>query len=456
MPHPSAPHPDAAARIEPSLLPRLRAREPLLWPNPHARSMAAGAGALEPGFDIGAASARFERFRGLMRALFPALEPLEGAVASELRPLTRFAAALGGEGAWFLKGDHALPVAGSVKARGGFHEVLAHAERLALANGLLHPQQDPIALQAPEARAFFSRHTISVGSTGNLGLGIGLIAAGLGFQAEVHMSADAKAWKKQRLRDRGIRVVEHAGDFADALAGGRRRAEGDPLVHFVDDERSADLFLGYAVAARELAQQLAAIGRTPSPERPLFVHLPCGVGGSPGGITYGLKALFGDAVHAFFAEPVAAPCMLVQLSASGQGPLSVYDIGLDNRTDADGLAVAQASHLVAPLMRRRLGGVFTVRDEDLLRDVRRLQLSEQILLEPSAIAGARGPLHLMGSPEGRAYLQRHGLTSAMADATHVVWATGGALVPEAEHARCQALGERLLQEDAARGAQCAA
>lgn len=435
---------DAAARIDPTLLTRLREREPLLWVNPHAKSMAAGVDALDAGFDMASAASRFKRFRGLMRALFPALEPLEGRVESELLPLPRFSALLGGQGAWFLKGDHALPVAGSVKARGGFHEVLAHAERLATAHGLLQPGQDPIVLQQPAARAFFSRHTISVGSTGNLGLGIGLIAAGLGFQAEVHMSADAKEWKKRRLRDRGIRVVEHAGDFADALEGGRQRAATDPSVHFVDDERSADLFLGYAVAALELARQLDAIGRTPRRERPLFVHLPCGVGGSPGGITYGLKALFGDAVHTFFAEPVAAPCMLVQLSASGQGPLSVYDIGLDNRTDADGLAVAQASHLVAPMMKRRLGGVFTVRDDDLLRDVCRLQRTEGVLLEPSAIAAARGPLFLAQSEAGRAYLDAHGLRPDDPNATHVIWATGGSLVPAEEHARYQAKGAALL------------
>lgn len=174
------------------------------------------------------------------------------------------------------------------------------------------------------------------------------------------------------------------------------------------------------------------------------MHLPCGVGGSPGGITYGLKALFGDAVHTFFAEPVAAPCMLVQLSASGQGPLSVYDIGLDNRTDADGLAVAQASHLVAPMMKRRLGGVFTVRDDDLLRDVCRLQRTEGVLLEPSAIAAARGPLFLAQSEAGRAYLDAHGLRSDNPNATHVIWATGGSLVPAEEHARYQAKGAALL------------
>lgn len=107
-------------------------------------------------------------------------------------------------------------------------------------------------------------------------------------------------------------------------------------------------------------------GRVVDAAHPLFVYLPCGVGGAPGGITYGLKALFGEHVHCFFAEPVASPCVLVQLASGAQAPVSVYHIGLDNRTDADGLAVGQASHLVSPLMGSQLAGVFTVPDVDIL------------------------------------------------------------------------------------------
>lgn len=431
---------------------RLGQARPLFWRNPGWRPVAGCRDVLDShAAGVAEARERFSRFASLLAGLFPELALTGGVIASELLRIPAMSGMVrdpDGNPAvaarsLFLKADHALPVAGSVKARGGVHAVLCVAERLALSAGLLKASDDDHRiLGGPAARGFFSRHRISVGSTGNLGLSIGIMGRALGFGVDVHMSREARAWKKERLSKAGVRVVEHAGDYSAACAVARAEAEARPDAHFIDDENSLDLFYGYAVAAQELAGQLAAAGIEVSEKRPLFLYLPCGVGGAPGGIALGARLAFGDAATVFFVEPVMAPCLLWGMAGGRHEGADVAELGLTLATEADGLAVGRPSRFVGRLMEPLLDGCLTVADSGLFRHLAALYAGHGIEVEPSAAAGPAGMEVLFADPQGWAFARERGAERA----AHVVWATGGRLAPPAEHAAYRARAVRMARE----------
>lgn len=397
--------------------------------------------------DVEDAHARLSRFAPYLAKAFPETAASGGIIESELVAIPSMQKRLEKvygqriSGEMLLKKDSHLPVSGSIKARGGIYEVLAHAEKLALEAGLLSIDDDYSVLLSPEFKQFFSQYSIAVGSTGNLGLSIGIMSARIGFKVTVHMSADARAWKKAKLRSHGVIVVEYEEDYGVAVEQGRKAAQSDPNCFFIDDENSRTLFLGYAVAGQRLKTQLKEQGRVVDAENPLFVYLPCGVGGGPGGVAFGLKLAFGDNVHCFFAEPTHSPCMLLGVYTGLHDAISVQDLGIDNVTAADGLAVGRASGFVGRAMQRLLDGFYTLDDQTMYDLLGMLAQEENIRLEPSALAGMAGPQRVCASAE---YHSLQGLTAQQLDnATHIVWATGGGMVPEEEMTQYLAKARQL-------------
>ena len=376
--------------------------------------------------DVRDASERLARFASYFKVTFPETSTTGGLLESPLREIPKMKEALENKygikipGSLMIKLDSHLAVSGSIKARGGIYEVLCVAEKIAMEEGGLSINDDYAVLAEPRFTKLFSKYSIAVGSTGNLGLSIGIISAKLGFKVTVHMSADAREWKKAMLRQKGVTVIEYKSDYSVAVENGRKEAEKNPLCHFVDDENSKQLFLGYSVAAERLKAQLDAMGIRINEKNPLHVYLPCGVGGGPGGVAFGLKLQFGDNVHCYFAEPTHSPCMMLGMATGLHNAVSVNDFGADNRTIADGLAVGRASGFVGKVMLPHIDGCYSISDERMSSLLKMLWDSEDIHLEPSALAGMFGPV------------MQNNAKGSIPFGVHLVWATGGSMVPKEE------------------------
>lgn len=417
--------------MENEVLAALQKRKPVFWKNQNRPAETRGEHFLD--FNrthFNRARERMKRYMPLLEKLFPEAALSSTGLKSPLIPLPHGENLYPGTPGktvpetFFAKCDSTLPVSGSIKARGGIYTVFKTAEEIVAAAGKkTEPEFWP---EDREIQELFKTRTISVGSTGNLGMSIGTIGRALGFSVSVHMSREARTWKKDRLRDMGAEVIEHDKDYTAACADARRIAESNPYIHFIDDENSPDLFLGYSLAALELKEQLEQAGISRGSGNPIHLYLPCGVGGGPGGITFGAKLIFGDEVRCFFAEPVEAPSVLYAMAAPGSPAPPVYELGLTLNTNADGLAVSRASRLVVRNMRLLLDGIFTVTDGEMHRFLKVLWNDYSIKAEPSGTAGLAGPLRYIENNEAERRNQ-----TGFSRGIHIFWITGGSMLPEA-------------------------
>lgn len=402
------------------IIKQMMAYEPLLWINPNYSRVKESLKPLNFSIsDIVDAEARMRRFQPFLEKAFD----IEDIIESPLLPLKGYRPV-----DLYMKADHALPISGSIKARGGIYEILRYAEQLLFKHNLLRITDDYGVLCDDMYQRFFKKYEIVVSSTGNLGLSIGIISAALGFNVIVHMSHDAMTWKKEELRSIGVKVIEHTSDYSQAVIEGRKASDLKANSYFVDDENSINLFMGYAVAALRLRDQLNLNNIKVTTSNPLFVYIPCGVGGGPGGVCYGLKEVFGDAVHVFFVEPTHSPCMLLGMATETHDEFCVQDFGIDNMTIADGLAVGRASKFVGKTIEKMLAGVSTVTDEKMYEYLVDMVTRYDIRQEPSALAGFQGLDHVleMTSSYGKMSMDEMQVKKG----THIVWSTGGNMVPK--------------------------
>lgn len=415
--------------MENEVIAKLKSDKEFLWINPnfYKRAIYGEVSSKE----INEANNLLLKFAPFLKSVFKELESTDGIIESPLMTLNKF-----GIKNLYLKEDNLLPIAGSVKARGGIFEILKYAETLAANANLIDVEKDYSQFDSDVFRKFFSEYKIQVGSTGNLGISIGLISAKLGFNAIVHMSKDAKDWKKKLLRENGVNVTQYDSNYSEAVKNGRMLSDEDEKSYFVDDEKSINLFLGYSTAALRLKEQLKEKHISVDDKHPLFVYIPCGVGGAPSGILHGLKTVFGENVYVFFVEPVRSASVLLGMSTGLNSKISVHDIGMDGKTEADGLAVGRASELCCESSQNTLSGIFTINENSIFELMKELYKKESVFVEPSA-ASSMIFTKFLDDDEFIKFINKEEISPE--NITHIAWSTGGMLVPESER-------EKLLKK----------
>lgn len=411
------------------LIAKLKSDKEFLWINPNFNKKAIYGEVSSK--EINEANNLLLKFAPFLKSAFKELESTDGIIESPLMNLNKF-----GIKNLYLKEDNLLPIAGSVKARGGIFEILKYAETLAANANLIDVEKDYSQFDSDVFRKFLSEYKIQVGSTGNLGISIGLISAKLGFNAIVHMSKDAKDWKKKLLRENGVNVTQYDSNYSEAVKNGRMLSDEDEKSYFVDDEKSINLFLGYSTAALRLKEQLIEKHISVDDKHPLFVYIPCGVGGAPSGILHGLKTVFGENVYVFFVEPVRSASVLLGMSTGLNSKISVHDIGMDGKTEADGLAVGRASELCCESSQNTLSGIFTINENSIFELMQELYKKESVFVEPSA-ASSMIFTKFLDDDEFIKFINKEEISPE--NITHIAWSTGGMLVPESER-------EKLLKK----------
>ena len=78
--------------------------------------------------------------------------------------------------------------------------------------------------------------------------------------------------------------------------------------------------------------------------------------------------------------------MMLGMATGLHDGVSVKDIGIDGKTDADGLAVGRPSAFVGRVIQPMLSGIATIQDKKLYDLMRGLLETEDIFIEPSSCA----------------------------------------------------------------------
>jgi threonine dehydratase len=208
-------------------------------------------------------------------------------------------------------------------------------------------------------------------SAGNFGLAMAYACAARDLQLTVFVAENASPAKVEGIRRHGARIVAEGRDFDAAKIAARAHAQASGL-HFVEDGVAPAIAEGAGLIARELLAQ----GEYDA------LLVPLGNGALLAGVARWSKAC-SPRTEIIGVCSAGAPVMYERL----RNPHMTAPDPERTDTIADGIAVRVPVPEALEDLRPLVDDVLLVDDAQLLRAMRVLQQAEDLMCEPSAVAG---------------------------------------------------------------------
>ena len=243
----------------------------------------------------------------------------------------------------YLKPEN-LQVTGSFKVRGAFNKMLSLTEE--------EKKRGVIACSA-----------------GNHAQGVALAAMRMGIRAVICMPESAPNVKVEATRAMGAEVILVPGVYDDAYDRAIELAKryGFVFIHPFNDEK---VIAGQGTIALEILEEL--------PETDAIL---CAVGGGGliSGVAMAAKSIK-PSVKVFGVESAGAASMFISVAKGYIDRLETVS------TIADGIAVKEPGKITFDYVSRYVDDLYTVRDEDIVRAIRKMLSREKIVAEGAGAA----------------------------------------------------------------------
>lgn len=248
-------------------------------------------------------------------------------------------------------------------------------------------------------------------SAGNHAQGVALAARHLGIEATVYMPTSAALPKVEATKGYGAKIILTGSTIDDALAEASKDSEktGRTIIHPFNHP---DIVRGQGTLGLEIAEQVPDVQT---------VLVPTGGGGLLAGVSQAIHVALGAGVEVIGVQARGAAAYPESIARGVPVPLEKMT------TMADGIAVGRPGEVPLEVIRREVGRIELVSEEEISQALLLLAERAKLVVEPSgavgvaaAIAGAgtwKGPIVIVltgGNIDPLLLMKvlRHGMTSA--------------------------------------------